>query len=353
MILWSLVLIVTAIACAALYYAGARSGVNAPAGDVDSPEVAHLRQQLHEIDNDADAGHLQPAEKAAARAEVAREMLRLKAAPERTGANKAPRLILVASVLATAVLSLGVYSALGRPDLPAEPLAMRTDVPPKQLSLEDAVAVIEARLKESPDDMRGWRTIAPAYMQLGRYGDAAEALRKVIAADGATAELDTKLGEAMTMMNGGQISDEALALFKSAIALDPETINARLYVAEHATSTGDLETAKAILSPMVASAKGDEPWLPAAQAGLAIANGDAAQMDDSTIRGMVDSLSARLESEGGTIEEWTRLVRSRLVLGQSEEAQKAYDAARLAYPDAATRQALDVLAADNGLVMTK
>ena len=43
-------------------------------------------------------------------------------------------------------------------------------------------------------------------------------------------------------------------------------------------------------------------------------------------------------------------MRSRLVLGQTAEAQAAYDAARAAYPDASLRTELDVLAADNGLV---
>ncbi len=65
---------------------------------------------------------------------------------------------------------------------------------------------------------------------------------------------------------------------------------------------------------------------------------------------MVDGLAQRLEEQGGTIEEWTRLVRSRLVLGQSSEAQAAYDAARKAYPDPGQRGELDVLAADSGLV---
>jgi cytochrome c-type biogenesis protein CcmH len=65
---------------------------------------------------------------------------------------------------------------------------------------------------------------------------------------------------------------------------------------------------------------------------------------------MVDGLDARLKTEGGTVTEWTQLVRSRMVQGRMDDAQAAYDAARKAYPDAAERNELDVLAADNGLV---
>ena len=89
--------------------------------------------------------------------------------------------------------------------------------------------------------------------------------------------------------------------------------------------------------------------LAAATAGL----GDPSAMPDAAaIAGMVEGLAARLTATGGSIEEWTRLVRARLVLGQAERAQTAYDAARRAYPEAAQRTELDVLAADNGLVAT-
>jgi cytochrome c-type biogenesis protein CcmH len=353
MIFWSLALIVTAIACAALYYAGARTRVNAPAADVDSPDTEHLRRRLREIDADAAAERLQPGEITAARAEVAREMLRLQAVPKPASAPQLPRSAVVLGVAVTAVMAVGVYAAMGRPDLPALPLAARPDQPAPEVSLEEAVARIETQLAETPEDMRGWRVIAPAYMQLGRFAEAAEALRTVIAADGVTADLETDLGEAVMMANGGTIGTESLALFESAAARDPAHIRSRYYMASAAMQSGDLEAAKAHWSELIALAKGDEPWLAGAQAGLAAANGDVGQMDDDAIKGMVESLAARLASEGGTIDEWTRLVRSRLVLGQGEEAQKAYQAARAAYPDAGERQELDVLAADNGLMVTQ
>ena len=72
--------------------------------------------------------------------------------------------------------------------------------------------------------------------------------------------------------------------------------------------------------------------------------------DPSQINAMVDGLAARLAAQGGSIEEWTRLVRSRLVQGRASDAQAAYDAARKAYPNAADRDELDTLALSSGLV---
>ena len=354
MIFWSLAIVVTAIACAALYYAGAGRRVNATAPVVDSPEVQHLKLQLKEIETDAANGRLGAAEAVAAKGELARELLRLKGAqkPVPAGADSR-RGIVAGATLATAILALGVYGALGRPDLPAQPLAERADTPPPEMTLDDAIARIEAQLKKQPDDLRGWTVIAPAYMQLGRYADAAAALRRVIELDGPTADRETDLGEAVMMASKGDATGEPLALFKSAAARDPAHVRSRYYLASEATREGDYATAKADWQALLKLGKGDEPWYANATAGLAAAeaglNGGTIP-DGSAIAGMVEGLSTRLMQGGGTVDEWTRLVRSRLVLGQPELAQQAYDAARKAYPDAADRAALDVLAADNGLV---
>ena len=51
------------------------------------------------------------------------------------------------------------------------------------------------------------------------------------------------------------------------------------------------------------------------------------------ISGMVEGLASRLASDGGTVAEWTQLVRAFTVLEQTDRAQKAYDDAKAAYPD--------------------
>ncbi|MGV3489844.1 MAG: c-type cytochrome biogenesis protein CcmI [Devosia sp.] len=351
MIFWSLAIVVTAVACAALYYAGAGQRVNAAADVVDSPEVGHLRLQLKEIEADAAAGRLGAPEAVAAKGELARELMRIKAKqkPVTVGAKRS---VIVVATAATALLAFGVYAVLGRPDLPAQPLEQRADLQPPEMSLDDAIARIEAQLLETPDDVRGWTVIAPAYMQLGRFADAVNALRRVIELDGPTADRETDLGEAVMMTNDGSMTGEPLALFESAAARDPTHVRSRYYIAEEAMARADYEAAEAQWQALLALSTGGEPWLSGAQAGLAAAEqGLRGEVPDTPeIAAMVESLAARLDQSGGTIEEWTRLVRSYLVLGETERAQAAYQAARAAYPDSLYRTELDVLAADNGLV---
>lgn len=356
MLFWSLAIVVTALACAALYYAGAGRRVNATANVVDSPEIQHLKLQLREIESDAENGRLGAEEATAAKAELARELMRIKGEAHPLVRAGGRRGIVVAATLASAVLAFGVYGALGRPDLPAQPLAERTDSPPPEITLDDALARIEAQLEKTPDDVRGWTVIAPAYMELGRFADAEKALRKVIELDGPTADRETDLGEALMMQKDGDASGAPLELFRSAAARDPSHVRSRYYIASEAFREGDFAASKAAWEELLRLGKGDEPWFASATSGLAAAeaglNGGTVP-GDSAIAGMVEGLSSRLMSEGGSVEEWTRLVRSRLVLGQTELAQEAYNAARKAYPDAGDRAELDVLAADNGLVASK
>jgi cytochrome c-type biogenesis protein CcmH len=50
----------------------------------------------------------------------------------------------------------------------------------------------------------------------------------------------------------------------------------------------------------------------------------------AAIRGMVESLAQRLDANGGTAEEWGRLVRSYTVLGERDKASASLGKARLA-----------------------
>ena len=350
-VFWILAISVTALACAALFYAAAGRPVNATPAGIDDATGAHFRLQLKEIDGDMAAGRMGEGDATAARGELARELIRLKGEAGRPSGPALTRPALVLAVVATALVAWGTYAYLGSPDMPSSPLAGR---PVTDMSLEEAVARIESQLTRTPDDLRGWSAIGPAYMQLERFADAERAYRRVIELGGAAADTETDLAEAIMMKQGGSLAGEPLTLLTSAVSRDPGHVRARFYLAGEATRQGDFESAVAQWNSLIGLASGEESWLPAARAGLDAAtaglNGDRGLPAGDEIEAMVESLAARLANEGGTVEEWTRLVRSRLVLGQTSDAQAAYDQARAAYPEAAERTELDVLAADNGLV---
>src|SRR3569833_4183956 len=107
MTIWLLALVLTAIACATLYYAGAGRTVNAGTSTLDAT-TEHYRAQLGAIESDVAAGRLGDAEAVAAKGELARELIRLKVEAVETIASGSKAIVWVA-IACVAVLSLGTY----------------------------------------------------------------------------------------------------------------------------------------------------------------------------------------------------------------------------------------------------
>lgn len=352
MITWIFALAMTLIACGALYYAAALRPARVAGNVGDDPVAGHFRLQLQEIEADIGAGRLAEAEGQAAKAELAREVIRAgrETRPVRDGGG---RVAVALAAGAAGLLALVTYSMLGNWDMPAAPLAAR-DVPLTAQIDPDAVAKLEAHLANEPDDLRAWQAAATVYVEMERYADAAKAWRRVNELMTPTADTLAGLAQAV-MATNNSVAGEPLELFKRALELDPKNVASRFFIAADETNSGAYEAAIADWNLLLADATGSEPWFETAKAGLAAAQqglsgGAATPPDASQIEAMVDGLEARLKAGGGTIEEWTMLVRSRMQQGRTADAQAAYDLARAAYPEASVRTELDVLAADNGLV---
>lgn len=354
--LWLLAVLLTLAVLAALYLAARKPQLAAAS---DAPSRAFLKSQLEGIEDDLRIGRISESQAMAARAELAREVLLLerehKSTPESAGSN---RTILVALPL-IAVLAFGTYFAIGRADLPGQPLTGRDlSAATSDVSLEEAIAQVEARLVDTPNDVRGWQALGPVYMQLGRFSEAANAFRRVLSLAGPDADTETDLAEALIMVNDGEVDAEALQLLRSAADRDPMHVRSRFYLAGELTRTGEFDEAAALWQNLLDIAVGEEPWVATARAGLAAAQAggvnqtlndpvpDATQ--DVMIRGMVESLAARLYDTGGNLADWTQLVRSRLVLDGQDAARPDLERG-LAELNGADRTALAAFAQELGL----
>ena len=146
-------------------------------------EADFYRAQLDEIARDVERGQLPAQEAASARTEAARRLI--SASDNSTQAKPAGalwrrRAAAVAVFVVVPAVALGVYARVGRPGLPDEPLNARRMEMSAPGAIEAAVAKIEAHLLKAPDDLRGWQVLAPVYMRMGRFADAARAYRQVL-----------------------------------------------------------------------------------------------------------------------------------------------------------------------------
>src|SRR6185437_10735002 len=332
-------------------------------GDPAARETAFYKAQLQEIKRDLERGLLPQGEAESARAEAARRLIAAAASgpsPAPHAASRRSRLVAAALIaVSLPAIAFPLYARLGRPSMPDEPLASRRIGPHGADQIEAAVAAVEARLAARPDDGKGWAVIAPVYMRLERYSDAAHAYAEALRLLGEDPLRRSAYGEALVAAAGGVVTGEARQAFGRALSEQPGQPQARYYVALAAEQDGKKADAIRDYESLAADSPPDAPWVSMVRTRLAALKGepepatDAAAIPEAErpmIEGMVSKLATRLASNGGGVDEWSRLIRAYTVLHEADKAKAALVSARKALaPDANAVASLDALARNLGL----
>src|SRR6478735_8552314 len=186
MLVWIALALLTGAAVFAVLLPLSRADPAGDAPDETATDAAFYKNQLAEIDRDAERGLIDPADAETARVEAARRLLAATRRERQAGiGSQSMRRRKIASLIALIgipLVSLPLYFKVGQPDLPGQPLASRTDraKDPATMDLDEALARIEAHLAQNPDDGAGNEVIGPVYMNAGRYEDAARAYAAAI-----------------------------------------------------------------------------------------------------------------------------------------------------------------------------
>ncbi|MEM8853238.1 MAG: c-type cytochrome biogenesis protein CcmI [Pseudomonadota bacterium] len=377
----------------------ARPLLRSSPGEVGGGEdVAVYADQLREVDSDEARGLIETSDAATARNEIARRLLRAKRA-QKTLTMSTRRSIIAMGLLVVFVpaFTVGAYTVFGSPYYGDQPLAARLQpVTPEEL--ERMLAVAERRLANNPEDGIGWASIAPVYQRLNRFAEAAEAYAKANALLGEEAGRLSGHAESLTFANAGEVTADAKALFEKALEMEPGALRPSIFLAIAARQAGNFDEAGERWRTLLATSNGTEPWLQIANAEFMRMGGDdpaisrdlsppprtpsaqgqtppqapaegaeapaqapaqgaplrgptadqvaaAAALPEEAQQAMVDNmvsrLATRLASDGGSVEEWARLINAYRVLGRDEDAKEALESAlaSLDEPEAAQLKA--------------
>lgn len=334
----------------------ARNGL----GDQEA-SLAIYEDQLQEVDADEGRGLIDPDEAFGARMEIKRRLLTVlrgsgETASMRSGQGKA---LLFSMMIAVPIFGAGVYAALGEPGIQSVSSSDQAQLRQKQQEVEALTTQLRARLDAEPDGGRsdGWMLLGQTYLRMGRFADAAEAFATVAARPDATSTNWSLYAEALVLADDGIITPPAAAAADRAYALDPSNPAAGYYKALSLEQAGQPEEAHDLLTSQINNSGGPAQWMPvfAAQAnrigemlgrepvvllsdarqspGPSTAQVEAAadmtEEDRGTfIRSMVDRLAGRLEESPEDIDGWIRLGNAYGVLGQQEDARRAYVSAQ-------------------------
>lgn len=348
-----------------------RIAATSPEGTKD---VQVYRDQLREVDREVELGRLAAADAEQVRLEISRRLLEADArqkeaiAPGRRGFSQATAL---AAGLFIGIASLGIYLQLGAPNIPDQPLAERLAARdaaiaarPSQEEVEqqrgdnndqassadpaylDLIEELRQAVAARPNDVQGLEFLATHEANLGNFGAAWRAKARAIEQKGAAAigKDYTDLSELMIVAAGGYVSPKAQSALAVALQKTPRDPRARYYTGLALAQNGRPDLTRNIWEDLLREGPEDASWVQAIKVQLPellrlsgtsddenlsgpntedIENAkDLSDQDrNAMIRGMVEQLSDRLATEGGSPDEWARLIRALGVLGELPRAR--------------------------------
>jgi cytochrome c-type biogenesis protein CcmH len=332
----------------------AHANAEAPAPD---SELAVYRDQLAEIETERADGLIAGSEAEAARIEVARRLIRtaeeharLDAAPSATEASRLHQAVVYAAA-AIPVAAIALYLSVGSPSLPGRPYATRISEPVEQASAADLVAKVEAHLRQTPDDGRGWDVLAPVYMRMGEFQQAEDAYERAIRLLGESPARLMGFARAAIMSENGVVNEPARQAYAKLLSADAQAIEPQVWLAIAKEQDGDLAGATAEYRRLLALEQTKDPWRqllderlkvvtaklngePAPQAAAPDA-GDVGTTSPEARQKFIDSMVAgladRLKKDGKDLAGWMQLVRAYTVLGKKQEAATALSDARASF----------------------
>jgi len=197
-----------------------------------------IKSQLAELDADLDAGKLDQSQYTAARTDLEQELLydlNTDAPAQREPRSGRWATLLIIPLLPLCAVLL--YQQIGSVELIDRLQQARTSQPQpaqqqSELSIDEMVAKLAARMEQQPDDLKGWVMLARSYTILKRYSEAEAAYENVLRLGGENAGVLTDYADAMAMANGGMFSDQTGALLTRALELDPGNVKG-LWLAGH------------------------------------------------------------------------------------------------------------------------
>lgn len=214
----------------------------------------------------------------------------------------------------------------------------RNSLPSKNIEneqLKTLVGRLEIILKDRPKDFKGYSLLVDNAARLGDYKTSYEAQKQIVENINSTVSADDygKLAELMISATNGYVSIEAEDNIKKSLHVNPSNQRARYYYGLLKLQKNKFEEGYTIWKNLMKEDLKGTPWGQLIKQDLTRLEQLLKEKSDQKplketvntetmemINEMVSNLSQKLEIDGGTSEDWLKLVRSYVVLGKKEQA---------------------------------
>jgi cytochrome c-type biogenesis protein CcmH len=273
---WLAALVLVAGTVIALVWPLLRTRAAAPGAPEAAANTDVYRDQKRQLDLELVAGAITAEERDAQLAELTARLGAEIAAGSPPAAQASPRSAYVAALVLVAVIpvsALVLYMTFG--GFSSLQVATQASEEPR-MSHEEIVAMVEklaARMKEHPEDPKGWQLLARAYAAMGRFPESVAAFKEATARSPADASLLADWADALAMQNQ-TLQGEPSRLVAQALALDPAHPKALSLAATAALERKDYDGAieewrklKSVVPPDGEDAKDIDAMIAEAEAG--------------------------------------------------------------------------------------
>ncbi len=226
--------------------------------------LAIFQQSLEELKEDRRGGEISEEQFDQAEADLKRELLAdLEGEDGKIEeSNSAGRLGAVVALIIVPLIAFGLYGQIGTPEaLNVKMASQAAEQKQSAQAFEDAIAQLERKLEQNPDNVEGWMMLAKSYGYLGRDSEVASLYEKAIkyAGDSVDPQLLMEYGEALADLNGGSWMGKPIDQLTRVLELDPINKDA-LWVSGHVYfDLGKYEKALGFWERLAKVAPNDDP----------------------------------------------------------------------------------------------
>lgn len=148
---------------------------------------------------------------------------------------------LIAGGIAIAILIVAIALYIMR-DKPVTTTPTQTQIAQNGPMAPEHIEMIkglEERMKQNPNDGKGWTMLARSYATLGRFNESAAAYEKAANLVEKNAALLANYADVLAITNGGNLQGKPLDLIHEALKIDPNNIKALFLSGKAAYQSGD------------------------------------------------------------------------------------------------------------------
>ena len=404
-VFWLSITIILAFVCVIFYQTLKKNAVQKE----ENADLKFYKSQLSEIEKDIAKGAIVSKEAEQLKVEISRRILKnknqstLKFSFQSSNSRLTFALILG---IFTSFLSFGLYSSLGNfgyfdfsQKNRIEAAKLLKDTRPSQQEAWNALSNVKTintpegemgeiitKLRkisqERPNDITGLRYLMRTEASLNNFENAAIAQMSLVKLLGDQVLIEDlyQLAELMVISLNGYVSPEAEALFRKVLSQDEDNGGALYYLGLMYANLDRPDLSFEIWRKLLNRGPDDAPWVPLireqimevawragknryelppkttislngpTKADIEASNEMTADERREMISNMVESLANRLASQGGTSDEWARLIKALSVLGDSDRAKKTWAEALNIYSNSpADLRVIDDIAKEIGI----